>query len=231
VREAELARRAGVYAALSEPIRLGVIDVLVAGDAAPSELQTLLGVPSNLLAHHVRVLEEAGLVERSRSEGDRRRTYLRLRRGVLADLAPAPGLAADVPVARVVFVCTRNSARSQLAAALWRRRSPVPVASAGTHPAEHVHPGAVAAARRHRIPMRRARPVHLDEVAGPHDLIIAVCDNAHEELSQDPDARRLHWSVPDPVPAGTDQAFDRAVENLRERIEHLAPHLPDPRRP
>lgn len=215
----ELRRRVAVHAALADPVRLAAVDLLAVGDAAPSELQALLGLPSNLLAHHLRVLEEAGVVERSRSEGDRRRTYVRLVVGALRQLGPVPARTA----ARVVFVCTHNSARSQLAAALWRRRSAVPAASAGTHPAEQVHPGAVAAARRHGIGLRRARPVHLDQVADAGDLVVAVCDNAHEELPLT--TTRLHWSIPDPARPGTDEAFDSTVVELTERIDRIAPHI------
>lgn len=217
--DVELRQRASVHAALSDPVRLAAVDLLSVSDAAPSELQVLLDVPSNLLAHHVRVLEQAGIVERSRSEGDRRRTYLRLVRGSLDRLGPAPARTAP----RVVFVCTHNSARSQLAAALWRQRSTVPAASAGTHPADRIHPGAVAATRRQGIPLRGTRPVHLDQVAQPADLIVAVCDNAHEELPRG--TPRLHWSVPDPVRVGTDDAFDNAIADLTERIDGIAPHI------
>src|SRR3984885_15084101 len=135
---AELERRAAVHAALADPARLAITDALADGDASPSELAGMLAMPSNLLAHHLNVLEEPGLVARHRSEGDRRRTSLRLVPGVLDTLAGPPGRAAR----RVVFVCTANSARSHLAAALWRRASPVPAVSAGTRPAQRVHSGA-----------------------------------------------------------------------------------------
>jgi protein-tyrosine-phosphatase/DNA-binding HxlR family transcriptional regulator len=214
-----LRRRATVHAALSDPMRLAVVDLLAVSDAAPSELQSLLDVPSNLLAHHVRVLEQAGLLERSRSEGDRRRTYLRLVRGTLDRVAAVPTRTAP----RVVFVCTHNSARSQLATALWRLRSTIPTASAGTHPAERVHPGAITAARRRGLSLPAPRPAHIDAVARDGDLVVAVCDNAHEELPRA--TARLHWSVPDPVRAGTDNAFDHAIDDLTERIDGIAPHI------
>ena len=91
----------------------------------------MLAMPSNLLAHHLHVLEQAGIITRRRSEGDRRRTYLQLIPGALDALALPTARAA----LRVLFVCTANSARSHLAAALWRQASSVPAVSAGTHPA------------------------------------------------------------------------------------------------
>ena len=54
----ELSRRARVHAALGDPARLAIIDMLTLGEASPSELQALLEMPSNLLAHHVRTLSE-----------------------------------------------------------------------------------------------------------------------------------------------------------------------------
>src|SRR5689334_10970596 len=126
-------RRAALHAALGDPARLTIVDTLAWGEASPGELAARLGMTSNLLAHHLRVLEDgAGLLNRHRSEGDRRRSYLALDRDVLDLLQPtSPALLAK----RVVFVCTQNSARSQLAAALWNDHSPVPATSAGTHPA------------------------------------------------------------------------------------------------
>jgi protein-tyrosine-phosphatase len=126
-----------------------------------------------------------------------------------------------------VFVCTENSARSQLAAALWRRHSRVPTASAGTHPARRVHRGAVAAARRHKLPLRVSVPRHLDDVLEADDLVIVVCDNAHEELGAD--LARLHWSVADPVRAGTDDAFDHALTDLTQRVTRFASAVRQPK--
>jgi protein-tyrosine-phosphatase len=215
---AELERRAAVHAALADPARLAITDALADGDASPSELAGMLAMPSNLLAHHLKVLEATGLVTRHRSEGDRRRTYLRLVPGVLETLAGPPGRAAG----RVVFVCTANSARSHLAAALWRRASPVPAVSAGTRPAERIHPGAVDAAGRHQLPLPRLRPRHISDVLHDGDLIVTVCDLAHEELGAQ---AAVHWSVPDPVPAGDPGSFDAALTELDRRVTRLAPRL------
>jgi protein-tyrosine-phosphatase len=214
----ELERRAAVHAALADPARLAITDVLADGDASPSELAGMLAMPSNLLAHHLKVMEETGLVARHRSEGDRRRTYLRLVPGVLDILAGPQGRAAR----RVVFVCTANSARSHLAAALWRRASPVPAVSAGTRPAERIHPGAVDAAGRHQLPLPRLRPRHISDVLHDGDLVVTVCDLAHEELGAQ---AAVHWSVPDPVPAGDPGSFDAALTELDRRVARLAPRL------
>ena len=214
----DLARRAVVHAALADPARLQITDTLLAGDASPSELAAMLVMPSNLLAHHLHVLERAGVITRRRSEGDRRRTYLRLVPGTLDSLAATPPRAAQ----RVLFVCTANSARSHLAAALWRRASTVPAVSAGTHPAARIDPGAIAAARRHRLPRPRLRPRHISDVQVDGDLVVTVCDLAREELGHQ---AVVHWSVPDPVPVGDPISFDAAVAELSHRVERLAPRL------
>jgi len=205
--------------AVADPVRLAVVDALVGGDVSPGALASDLGVPGNLLAHHLKVLEGAGIVRRVRSEADRRRSYVQLVPGSLDGLLP--GVPAGRVAPRVVFVCTHNSARSQLAAAVWRSRSEVPVASGGTRPAERVNPGAVAAARRHGLRLGRARPVHVEQVLQPPDLVVSVCDAAHEEL-EGTGREHLHWSVPDPVRVGTDEAFERAYEMVAGRVVRLA---------
>ena len=207
-----------VHAALGDPARLRIVDLLLIGDASPSELAVGLGMPSNLLAHHLKVLESAGVVSRHRSEGDRRRTYLRLTRSTL-DQRGLTILAPD----RVLFVCTAHSARSHLAAALWRQASAIPSASAGTHPAERIDPAAIDVAHRHGLPLPRVRPRHLDDVLADGDLVVSVCDLAHEELGR---LSRLHWSILDPVRVGTVPAFDNAYEEIANRVAELANQLP-----
>lgn len=214
----ELEQRAAKHGALSDPSRLRIVDALSLGDLSPSDLQAMLGMPSNLVAHHLRVLQDVGLVLRHRSEADRRRTYLRLALDGLEGILPGSAGAAS----RVVFVCTANSARSQLAAALWRRTSPVPVTSAGTHPAGRVDPGATAVARKHDLALRATRPRSLDDVLKEDDYVITVCDNAHEELHNHDG---LHWSVPDPVRVGTTAAFEATFDELDRRVADLAPRL------
>ncbi len=216
-----LVDRVARFAALADPVRLRIVDMLTLGDLAPGHLQDRLGITSSLLAHHLRQLERAGIVSRSRSEADGRRTYLHLVPSALDALMPSVQLA----VRRVVFVCTGNSARSQFAAALWRAASDVPVASAGTHPAERIEPKAVASAGRHGLALGGARPRRLQDVLDPDDFVVTVCDGAHEELG---DGGHLHWSVPDPVRDGADAAFDAAFENIADRVQVLIPKLTNP---
>ncbi len=211
-------RRAALHAALGDVGRLRIVDALLLGDASPSELATTLPMPTNLLAHHLKVLESQGLITRQRSEGDRRRSYVQLSRDLLASL----GLNPPKIAARVVFVCTANTARSHLAVALWRRASDVPATSAGTHPADRIDARTFAAANRYELSLRRVAPQGLDDVYNDDDLIVTVCDMAREELGPRAD---LHWSIPDPVRVGTDAAFDDAVELLGPRVEDLASSL------
>lgn len=151
-----VAARARLHGALAEPARLRIVDLLSLGDVSPSDLQAQIGLPSNLLAHHVRTLESVGLVVRHRSQADRRRSYLQLVPDVLGGLQPEN--LAPVSARRVVFVCTANSARSQLAAALWADTSTVPVTSAGTHPAGSIALGPAAVARRHGLKLAGTPP-------------------------------------------------------------------------
>jgi protein-tyrosine-phosphatase len=210
--------RVAKHAALSDPARLRIVDLLTLGDFSPTELQAELGMPSNLVSHHLRTLEGAGLATRHRSEADKRRSYIRLADGALEGLAPGREHGAR----RLLFVCTRNSARSQLAAALWNQASEIPSTSAGTHPADHVAPGAIDVARRHGIPLADLPPRRLDEVANEEDFVVTVCDNAHEEF---PTLRGIHWSVPDPLRLNTENAFEGAFTDIARRIRDLAPRL------
>ncbi|WP_235779229.1 arsenate-mycothiol transferase ArsC, partial [Sinomonas notoginsengisoli] len=146
------------------------------------------------------------------------RSYVTLERGGMAGLLAAATVAAP----RVLFVCYANSARSQLAEALWKRASTVPSASAGPHPADGIAPGARDVAARHGLDLGGSHPEMLVERVRPDDLIIAVCDRAHEEL---PASVRLHWSVPDPVAVGTAAAFEAAFSQIAERVQGLSARI------
>lgn len=210
--------RVARHAALADPARLRIVDLLTLGDFSPTELQAELGMPSNLLSHHLRALEEAGLTTRHRSEADRRRSYIRLAAGALEGLVPGTEYGAR----RILFVCTRNSARSQLATALWQQASEIPSTSAGTHPADRIARGAIEIARRHGVALADLPPRRLDDVAREEDFVVTVCDNAHEEI---PNLGGIHWSVPDPLRLNTEDAFEGAFTDIARRISDLAPRL------
>jgi protein-tyrosine-phosphatase/DNA-binding HxlR family transcriptional regulator len=208
-----IVQEARLHAALGDPHRLVIAEALADGDASPNRLGQELGMASNLMAHHVSVLVDAGVIVRSRSEADRRRVYLTLTprgRTILSPRLATPH--------RVLFVCTHNSARSQFAEALWRSRSHVPAGSAGTHPARRVHPMARRVARHRGLDLQKApQAFALDDVGD--SLIVTVCDHSDEELVG---VTHVHWSVPDPAASGEVADFEAAFDRISERIDHLA---------
>ena len=210
-----LEARARAYAALGDPSRLAIIDLLANADLASGELGNQLDIPTNLVAHHLRVLEEAGLILRRRSEGDGRRTYVT--RTPACNQLIGAGRHLPRPH-KVAFICSQNSARSQLAESYWRTVSDIPVVSAGTHPAVRVHPRAVTIGRRHGLDLSSARPRLAAEVLNGDELVIAVCDRAYEDLDNQP----LHWSIPDPALAENIAAFEGAFDEITGRITRLA---------
>lgn len=215
----DLRRRAEAFAALGDPGRLRIVDLLAMGDMSSSEIASVLGMKSNLVAFHANVLEDRGIARRVPSESDGRRSYLQLVPEAFSDLTLAPRKVQG----RVLFVCTANSARSQLARAIWEAHSAIPAESAGTNPGERVHAGAVAAAVRHDLRLDdRVRPRSLSDVARPGDFVISVCDHAHEALGGRDD---VHWSIRDPARTGSDEDFDRTIGELRSRIARVAPQL------
>jgi len=214
-----LQRRAALHGALADVTRLRIVDLLAVSDWSASELGATLAIPSNLLAHHLKVLDSAGMLTRRRSEGDARRSYLSLNghnEWLLHDIGPGQ---TQVSASRIVFVCTANTARSHLATAAWRRVSDIPATSAGTHPGENTHQGAIAAAQRHDLDFPAISPCALGTSELDYGLIVTVCDRAHEDLAGRDWA---HWSIPDPVPSGTERAFDDAYDAITARVARLS---------
>jgi protein-tyrosine-phosphatase len=214
--DSSLGRRATVHRALADEHRLAIVDALWSSDHTPAELQTLTGLRSNLLAFHLDVLERAGLVTRHPSQGDRRRRYLTLQPAAVPHVRPVAPLA----VSCVLFVCTHNAARSQFAAALWEQRTRQHAMSAGTQPAQRVHPHAVAVAADHGLDLSGANPKHFSDIDMTPDLIVSVCDLAYES-QWNIDAPRRHWSIPDPV-GGDRHVFEAAFDTIADRIDRLA---------
>jgi protein-tyrosine-phosphatase len=148
---------------------------------------------------------------------------VRLRRTALDELAPRRAPA----VGEALFICTHNSARSQLAATLWRARTGTAASSAGTEPADEVHAGARAAATRHGLDLGGAAPRRFEpRQADRATVVITVCDQAHEALA--PPTDWWHWSVPDPVDDATASTFDAVVDLLDRRIAAVASSPPSP---
>ena len=135
----------------------------------------------------------------------------------------------DAQRVRVLFLCTHNSARSQMAEGILRHLAGdrLEVASAGTE-VTRVHPLAIKVMAAREIDLSGQRSKHLDEFLGQQfDYVITVCDNARETCPVFPGApERIHWSIPDPSSAEGDEkereaAFERAADDLLTRIRYL----------
>ena len=152
----DLDARAAVFAALGEPVRLALVDRLVVGDASPGELAAAVGLGSNLLAHHLRVLEDAGIIRRVSLKviGDAATSNYARPADRLGGRPLRPHAQQPPDRSRLVFVCTANSARSQLAAAIWNQLRNIPATSAGTHPGPTDSPAGRRRCRAPRTPHR-----------------------------------------------------------------------------
>ncbi|MEZ5089011.1 MAG: ArsR family transcriptional regulator [Micropruina sp.] len=207
------------HQALGDEGRLKIAQVLLTRDLAPGEIAEHWGLSTPLVAHHLNVLADSGLVIRRRGEHDGRKSYIALHHDDPEAVALVRvGAPATVPPGRVMFVCTRNSARSKLAAAWWRRISDVPALDAGTAPASAPHPLALRTASRHGLAVDRTMRDVGDTVRSD-DLVIAVCDHVHETLPTR--LPRWHWSIPDPVAAASSGSFDHACRTIGVRVREL----------
>lgn len=136
-------------------------------------------------------------------------------------------------VLRVIFVCTGNSARSQIAEALLATigTGRFHVASAGTAP-QGVNPLAIQVLANHGIDWSRATSKGIERfVHEPWDYVITVCDNAKQACPIFPgEGERLHWGLEDPAAVTGDDAlrlaaFEKTYEKLRGTIQSFAAHL------
>lgn len=209
----DLAERARRHAALGDERRLMIVDQLSVGDSTVADLAELVGMPGNQLAHHLDVLQDAGLIGRRVSEGDHRRRYVSLRWEEL----PLPVDQPPLPAGTVAFVCTHNSARSQFASALWQQVTGTQAASAGTDPAARVHRTAIRVASEFDVDISRSAPSAYDSLPSDIDLLVSVCDRAHEG-NLPAATQQMHWSIPDPVRVGTLGAFRSAFGDIARRI-------------
>lgn len=123
---------------------------------------------------------------------------------------------------RVIFICTGNSARSQLAEALLRHQAgdQFVVCSAGAQP-EPIDPRTISTLKKFHLPYENLRSKSVDEFAGQSfDYVITLCDKARHECSQLPQAREIiAWDYPDPRTSNQARIFESTLQALNERIK------------
>nr|WP_202885185.1 ArsR family transcriptional regulator [Actinopolymorpha cephalotaxi] len=236
------------------PVRWRLLTELARSDLRVGELVAAIDQPQNTVSYHLGRLRSAGLVSMRRSSADQRDSYYHtdlVRCGeLLASTGTAlhPGLIANVKPAltghqrrhrkarkaRVLFLCTGNSARSQMAEALLAQAAGehAGVASAGSHP-KAIHPDAVRAMRAYGIDLSGRRSKHLDEFAGQRfHHVITLCDKLREICPEFPGGPETsHWSIADPASEGGYPAFRRVAADLHTRIAFLVSHLGIPTTP
>jgi ArsR family transcriptional regulator, arsenate/arsenite/antimonite-responsive transcriptional repressor / arsenate reductase (thioredoxin) len=227
------------------PLRWRLLSELACSDRRVGELCELAGQRQSLVSYHLRQLRDGGLVSARRSLADGRDTYYvlelahcgellasagaSLHPGLASAAGSEPGLGRDSAQAHVLFLCTGNSARSQMAEALTEQLSggAVRAVSAGSHP-KPLHPNAVRVMQERGIDLEGRRTKPLSEFTSQQfDFVITLCDRVREicpEFPGTPEA--IHWSVRDPArePGADDEtlpAFERTAAELETRIGFL----------
>jgi protein-tyrosine-phosphatase/DNA-binding transcriptional ArsR family regulator len=215
----------------AHPLRWQLLSELSRSDRRVRELCGLVGQPQALVSYHLAQLRSEQVVSTRRSAADGRDVYYSLdvaRCGELLAAAGAalhPGLGAGTATpasrARVLFLCTGNSARSQMAEALGEQQG-ARARSAGSNP-KPLHAEAVRAMRAYGIDLTGRRSKHLTEFARRRfDAVVTLCDRVREVCPEFPGhAEPIHWSIPDPARAGDPEAFDRTAAELAARIPFL----------
>jgi protein-tyrosine-phosphatase/DNA-binding transcriptional ArsR family regulator len=236
------------------PLRWRLLGELARSDRQVRELCALTGRPQSLVSYHLGRLRAERVVAARRSSADGREAYYSLdlaRCGTLlaavgGALHPGLRLAPEAsstrrrhsghPRPRVLFLCTGNSARSQMAQALVEQLTggTIEAFSAGSRP-KPLHPNAVRAMREHGIDIAGRRPTHLGELADERwDYVISLCDRVREVCPEFPGRPDLiHWSIADPAREGeTDEetypAFQRTAAELATRIPFLLELIEQP---
>jgi len=233
-------------------LRWRLLRELADGDRTVNELCGRVGEAQNLVSYHLGKLRRAGLATSKRSSADGRDTYYSLDLARLdasltstagslhPGLTARPGASASPGGASVLFLCTGNSARSQIAEALVEARSGGAVAgrSAGSNP-KPLHPNAVRVmTEEFGLDISKKRSKHVDEfVDRRFDRVITLCDRVREVCPQFPGVDEPeHWSVADPGHGQSDDnrsypAFRRTAALLDTRIRYLLASLSIDRQP
>jgi protein-tyrosine-phosphatase len=216
---------------------------LARSDRAVHELTGLTGEPQNLVSYHLAKLRNGRLVSARQSSADRRDTYYTLNLARAGHELSATGAALHpglrlAPAARddglqqpvrVLFLCTGNSARSQMAEALAKAQSDGAIAaySAGSHP-KPLHANAVRVMREeHGLDLGRYESKHLDVFAAQRfDWVITLCDRVREVCPEFPGhPQTVHWSIANPVTSDPDDVsyplFQETAAELATRIAFL----------
>ena len=233
---------------LSDPLRWQIVSELGRSDRRVGELVDLVGRPQNLVSYHLAELRRADVATARRSSADGRDVYyrvdLRRCRDLLADAGGSlhPGLSltsgghtdARIPGRpELLFLCTGNSARSQIAEALAVHRSDgqVGAASAGSHP-KPLHPNAVRVLAERGIDISSHSTKPLTRYANRRfDRVITLCDKVREVCPDFPGTpSSAHWSIPDPAASGPDDemtypTFVQVADDIEERIALLLADL------
>lgn len=234
------------------PLRWRLLTELGRSDRRVGELAALVQEPQNLVSYHLGRLRAGRLVSARRSSADGRDLYYTVDLGRFGDLlaltgkALHPGLrlaapaspdgtpasalpATAAPAPRLLFLCTGNSARSQMAEAIARARSGgrVQAFSAGSKP-KPVHPNAVRVMREAGIDLSSRRSKHLSVFAADSfDYVITLCDRVREVCPEFPGhPGYVHWSIADPAASGgsddqTYPRFEQLAAELETRIGYL----------
>jgi ArsR family transcriptional regulator, arsenate/arsenite/antimonite-responsive transcriptional repressor / arsenate reductase (thioredoxin) len=237
------------------PVRWQLLSELARSDRQVRELTALVGQRQSLTSYHLGQLRGGGLVTMRRSSADKRDTYysldlavcrerlaeagaalhpgLRLIPAALTPSASGPGRRPTRPPVRVLFLCTGNSSRSQMAEAILEQLGgpQIEAVSAGSHP-RPLHPNAVRVMRERGIDISDRRSKHLSEfIEQRFDRVISLCDRVREVCPDFPGHPEVaHWSIPDPATeaateAATDEqrypAFVRTADELNTRIQFL----------
>ena len=223
---------------LGDPLRWQLVGELGRSDRRVGELVQLLGKPQNLVSYHLAELRQAGVVSARRSSADGRDVYYRAElhrcRDLLGDagsaLHPGVSLAPVIPEdtgprrarPRLLFLCTGNSARSQIAEALAEHRSSgaVRARSAGSHP-KPLHPLAVRVMAEREVDIAGRRTKSLTRFARARfDRVITLCDKVREVCPELPGAPiTAHWSMADPAAAGAGEESYQAFRDVADEIE------------
>ena len=244
-----LAQPPEILALLGDSLRWQLVAELGRSDRRVGELVELVGKPQNLVSYHLRELRDAGIVSARRSSADGRDVYYRADlfrcRDLLGDAGFAlhPGLSLAPPPPndavrrrtrpRLLFLCTGNSARSQIAEALVEHRSAgtVEARSAGSHP-KALHPNAVRVMAERGIDIAGRPTKSLTRFArNRFDRVITLCDKVREVCPEFPGAPiAAHWSIADPAAAGdsdteTYPAFQGVADEIDNRVALLLADL------